>query len=362
MTTAVTTTNTTDLSLDGLATRINEAHRECESAARSAVDQAVRAGELLIEAKGKVGHGSWLQWMGDNCECSARTAQRYMTVARNRDLIAKTTRVADLGVGSQAVAKADGNGQPVSINAATRLIHEGAKIRQQETQEKLFSGPPPSLRPEPTDATTTPSAPPNHVSLNGTRKRRLLRHEEKRAWMVEVGPNHVGWKLDEYLTELEEHPERYPPPRTDWKAERRKIDELRASAAEAKAEAERKLKDAERLEKAAQEAECDLRRAMRDHVEAKHGEAFTHVESTKYFVEDEELDEHLKTMSTGEIIEYLINSEGEPRIRLGDRNYWGDMRKFKFSQIRPAGDGAWNGVGLDGWGMEGKDGSDRLWN
>src|SRR4051812_31116131 len=64
---------TTDLA--ALAGRINEAHDRAESAFRSAVEHAIEAGRLLVEAKGEVPHGGWLAWVRDNCSFSERTAR-----------------------------------------------------------------------------------------------------------------------------------------------------------------------------------------------------------------------------------------------------------------------------------------------
>ena len=83
----------------GLAERINAEHRAAERAAKSAIDHALRAGELLIEAKSAVGHGDWLPWLAENFEGSERTAQTYMRVARRwPQLEGKAQRVPDLGV------------------------------------------------------------------------------------------------------------------------------------------------------------------------------------------------------------------------------------------------------------------------
>jgi predicted transcriptional regulator len=46
-------------SLGKLAEEINAEHRACEAALRSGLRHAVRAGELLTEAKGQVKHGEW---------------------------------------------------------------------------------------------------------------------------------------------------------------------------------------------------------------------------------------------------------------------------------------------------------------
>jgi hypothetical protein len=58
---------------------------ELEAAGKSlmkAVEHAIAAGELLIEAKKQVRHGEWLPWLDENVEISERTAQAYMKLAR----------------------------------------------------------------------------------------------------------------------------------------------------------------------------------------------------------------------------------------------------------------------------------------
>lgn len=86
------------LDLTALADEINEEHRACDEALRAGLNHAVRAGELLAEAKGRVKHGEWGSWLEENFEGSARTAQAYMKVAREVPNLdeAKAQRVADL--------------------------------------------------------------------------------------------------------------------------------------------------------------------------------------------------------------------------------------------------------------------------
>lgn len=69
--------------LEQLAVDINREHRAAESAARSAIEHALAAGRLLVEAKGQVGHGGWLEWLKENTEVSPRQSQRYMKLANN---------------------------------------------------------------------------------------------------------------------------------------------------------------------------------------------------------------------------------------------------------------------------------------
>jgi hypothetical protein len=78
-----------------------EIRREVDAAEadfQSAVAHAIRAGELLIEAKAQVGHGNWLPWLKANFDGSERTAQNYMRLAL------KSAAVADLPTLREAIA------------------------------------------------------------------------------------------------------------------------------------------------------------------------------------------------------------------------------------------------------------------
>ncbi len=83
------------LGLDILAAKIREHHK----AVGAAIVHAIKAGQLLLEAKRKVGHGNWLPWLEANCEMSERTAQNYMRIAKVLGGLndeAKAQRLADL--------------------------------------------------------------------------------------------------------------------------------------------------------------------------------------------------------------------------------------------------------------------------
>jgi|SRR5215211_1274338 len=83
--------------LGSLAAEINAEHRACEAAAVSAVEHAIRCGELLLDAKERSSHGGWLKWLSANCEVSSRHAQRYMQLAKDQGAI-DATRVSDLSL------------------------------------------------------------------------------------------------------------------------------------------------------------------------------------------------------------------------------------------------------------------------
>jgi len=86
--------------LDGLAKRINEEHRRCEGAVNAALEHAMNAGDLLLEAKGSAPHGTWQGWLEDHFDGSVRTAQAYMRVASRRGEVeaAKTQSSAPLSL------------------------------------------------------------------------------------------------------------------------------------------------------------------------------------------------------------------------------------------------------------------------
>jgi hypothetical protein len=80
----------------GIASDIRAEHQAALAAARDAVAHAIRAGELLLEAKAALGHGEFGPWLAANVEFSARTAQGYMQLAKLDDQ--KRNAVADLSL------------------------------------------------------------------------------------------------------------------------------------------------------------------------------------------------------------------------------------------------------------------------
>ena len=52
--------------LADLAIQINSEHRQAEEALNTSLQHALRAGQLLLEAKGLCSHGTWLPWLKEN--------------------------------------------------------------------------------------------------------------------------------------------------------------------------------------------------------------------------------------------------------------------------------------------------------
>ena len=85
--------------LGELTDRINEEYRACRNAADTALDHALAAGDLLIEAKSLCRHGEWRAWVENYFEGSSRLASSYMRLASNRPAIeSKRQTSADLSI------------------------------------------------------------------------------------------------------------------------------------------------------------------------------------------------------------------------------------------------------------------------
>lgn len=74
---------------------INELHSEMNELAQSAVQKAIRIGELLTEEHKHCKHGGWEKWLKANVSCSLVTSYRYIQLYQKRDLI-KSFSVKDL--------------------------------------------------------------------------------------------------------------------------------------------------------------------------------------------------------------------------------------------------------------------------
>jgi hypothetical protein len=79
------------------------------------VTHAMEVGDLLIEAKRRVGHGNFEAWLGTHCQLSFRTARRYMGMAKDRakieaQLATKTANLADLNAQRLLTDQSGGGG------------------------------------------------------------------------------------------------------------------------------------------------------------------------------------------------------------------------------------------------------------
>jgi hypothetical protein len=133
-----------------LAAAINDEHRRCGEALLTALDHAMRAGDLLIQAKAEIGHGNWQAWIEENFEGSLRSAQDYMRLAKNRETIEaeKARSSAPLGIDRalRAIAapnqkklpeasEADESIDEKSLTADQEIVRDGEKPGQEIAAE-----------------------------------------------------------------------------------------------------------------------------------------------------------------------------------------------------------------------------------
>ena len=72
---------------------LNDLHQQIEGKLRSTVQDAIRAGELLTQAKDKLAHGELGQWIENNCIFSSKTAYRYMGIFEHKSKIVTVTNL-----------------------------------------------------------------------------------------------------------------------------------------------------------------------------------------------------------------------------------------------------------------------------
>lgn len=70
-----------------LARKANEAHVAAQSAAATAVEQALESGRALLEAKDLCRHRTWLKWLAEHFKAGRGTAQAYMREAKRWHLL-----------------------------------------------------------------------------------------------------------------------------------------------------------------------------------------------------------------------------------------------------------------------------------
>jgi hypothetical protein len=91
-----------EMKVPDIAKAINERMSAMISSFRTSVQRAIEIGELLVEAKKRVGHGKFEKWLTTNTTLPYRSAARYMKFANSRPEIetqlGKSANLADLNL------------------------------------------------------------------------------------------------------------------------------------------------------------------------------------------------------------------------------------------------------------------------
>jgi hypothetical protein len=138
-------------SLSPLATAIRREHEAAEASWRDAVAHAVRAGELLIEAKAKLSHGEWLPWLERNFPASVRTAQGYMRLARRAEDAQALAHLGVEGALRELARPREREGLPTTKGQAHAFTENAAGWLVEATEAMLAKEPLPPIPPLPED-------------------------------------------------------------------------------------------------------------------------------------------------------------------------------------------------------------------
>jgi ParB family chromosome partitioning protein len=98
----------TAFALGQLAMRINQAHEDGEQACWRGLEHFRAAGQWLLAAKAKCGHGKWLKWLEKNVRFSQQTASRYMRISQEWDKLLTVSNLTD----ALRLLTQDANGDP----------------------------------------------------------------------------------------------------------------------------------------------------------------------------------------------------------------------------------------------------------
>jgi hypothetical protein len=145
--------------LDDLAQRIKTEHQEIMGAKRNIVERAMKAGDLLLQAKDKAGHGNWLNWLKANCVgISERTANVYMKLAEGRATIEeklKSAATADLTINEALRWLAED--EAAETNSTGDSSGSGSTVAKARAAATLAARPAPAQVPRPRAAAARPA-------------------------------------------------------------------------------------------------------------------------------------------------------------------------------------------------------------
>lgn len=193
-----------DTPAENLADKINALHQEICDLDGIVLEKAIRIGRLLADQKAKLKHGEWLPWRDANVSFDPRTAQNYVRLFENRELL--NTK----GVSYLSLTDAYKLLQKKSLATKPKIESEAVAVAKPTppATSTVTNNHPTESAPGPTNGVHKTSAEPSPATItddlvseekfkewlsNGEEKRRLA-HQEAR---IEAK---AEWeKMQEYL-------------------------------------------------------------------------------------------------------------------------------------------------------------------
>lgn len=122
-----------------LATSIETEHTAAATAAKSAIEHAIRCGELLAQAKETLPHGQWIPWVRRNLSFDERQAQKYMRAAAHATELRNATPSSHLTGALKAIATTKTTtSSPPPPRRPEELAVRAIDALEPEVQEKLI--------------------------------------------------------------------------------------------------------------------------------------------------------------------------------------------------------------------------------
>ncbi len=118
-----------------LAHEINEEHHLFERSMSDGFAHALRAGELLLKAKGSLKHGSFQAWIKANCRIGIRMAENYMKLFEKRELLSKAKSSAYLSDGEFTMKHAL---RVIEIEEGMSILKEHEAIEKEEKRKEKY--------------------------------------------------------------------------------------------------------------------------------------------------------------------------------------------------------------------------------
>jgi hypothetical protein len=290
----------TSNSLADLAARILAEHEAAETLQRQSLERAINAGSLLLEAKARLKHGTWLPWLKERCQVPVRTAQFYMQLANHQAEIRN-------GVAHMTVRDA----AALIANPTPEIRH----LKHQAERAKFTLETPQALLPSATG-----------------RKMRVARNSAKRQWMLAIGPDvsRATMKERERLARQDERVQQL----------QQEHDDLKHSAASLEQEAEE-------LRKHALSIETQINHQVSQII----GPAHPFTETYNFQINDEAIDAEIAALSDNERVARLLEARGSAGGPISEikRGYWGDLTLISSQSFPPGPGGGWTGLGSPEW-------------
>ena len=124
----------TTINADDLVPEIVSAHEAVIDHFQQSVACAIKAGELLIQAKSLVRRGEWQDWLANNCPFAETTAQGYMRLAKLPE--ENRNAVADLSLRAALAAIASTREKQIADESKT-IDEEAEEVEPSESDEVL---------------------------------------------------------------------------------------------------------------------------------------------------------------------------------------------------------------------------------